>query len=159
MVVERGLMKSSLHRSRGAGALPACKPGRSARLHQLNYLVAAKTLSARECQKLVDLEEYCASLWCANYTDAATSSEVEQPFLPQDMERSDHGVLVDPHDGSDIDGRREAFTRRRFSVGDGAADLGGYLLVQGQRLALVNLPDSDHTVLNSIIRERSEVEL
>ena len=50
--------------------------------------------------------------------DAAAASELEQPLVAEQPQRTQHGVGVDAEDGGEVLGGREALARLGFSVGD-----------------------------------------
>jgi hypothetical protein len=99
-------------------------------LDDLDQLVQAVALTARELDKLPRSLDDCTTLGRPRNRDATSTSELQQSLVPQQPERPQDGVGVDAEDGSEVLGRREALSRLRFPLGDCPTDLAGHLLVQ-----------------------------
>jgi hypothetical protein len=65
--------------------------------------------------------------------------EFQQPLIAQEPNRPEHGVGVHPHDGGEMTCWGQAVARLGFAVGDRAADLRGYLLVEEGGVVAVDL--------------------
>ena len=76
---------------------------------------------------------------CAGDGDAAAAAELEQAVVAELAECFEDGVGVDAELGGEVFGRRESFAGFGFAVGDGAADLGGDLVVQVEGVIAVEL--------------------
>ena len=87
----------------------------------------------------------------ADHGDAAAAFELQESFVAQQPQGAEDGVGVDVEDGGEVLGRGEAFAGLGFSVGDGAADLGGDLLVQVDGVVGVDLDVQHDASHNSII--------
>ena len=84
--------------------------------------------------------------------DAAAAAEFEQAFVAQLAEGAQDGVGVDAEDGGEVFGGWESFAGFGFAVGDGAADLGGDLFVQVERVIAVELDMAHGASHYSVIR-------
>lgn len=105
-------------------------------------LVAPITLTPCEVDELAHLDPHCALLRRTRYPHATTTSEINETFVPKDVEGPKHRVSIDAEHGGEVDCSRESFTRRRLALGDRASDLGGYLVMEGSPLITVNSGDS-----------------
>jgi hypothetical protein len=106
------------------------------------------TLLSREANELSRASDDGASLWAAGDCDAATATELKQPFGTQYAEGAEDGVGVDAKDCGQVARRRQPFAGFRLAVGDRTSDLACYLLVQLGRLFAAEL-DSEHGASNS----------
>ena len=71
-----------------------------------------------------------ATLGCANHGDAAPAPELQQALFPEHVQRAQDGVLVHAEHRREVLGQRQALARARLTVGDGAADLRGDLVME-----------------------------
>ena len=92
--------------------------------------LGAVAVLAGVVDELAGLLDDGAALGGAGDGDAASAAELEQAFVAEEAERAEDGVAVDVEDGGEVFGGWEAFSGFGFAVGDGAADLGGDLLVE-----------------------------
>ncbi len=120
-------------------------------LDQCNNFVASVTLSSSEVEELANIRDHGTALRGYDDAHATSPGEVEQTFITKDVQRADDRVLVDPENQSQVDRRGQAFTLGGFTLGDGAPNLGGHLLVESSRIVLVNLGRSHGTVRHSTI--------
>ena len=77
----------------------------------------------------------------------------EQSFVAEEAQGAQHGVGVDAEHGGEVFGGGEAFAGLGFALGDGAADLGGDLLVEVGGVGLVDL-DTNHSASDTSTIER-----
>jgi hypothetical protein len=96
---------------------------------------------ARETNDLVCLSDDRAALGRPDHGNSSSAAELEQAFVAQLSQRAQNGVRVDAEDGGEVAGRGEPLAGLRFSLGNGAADLYGDLLVQIGGLFAVDLDD------------------
>jgi hypothetical protein len=75
--------------------------------------------------------------------DAAAAAEFEEAFVAEFAECAQDGVGVDAEDVGEVFGGWESLAGFGFAVRDGAADLGGRLFVQVERVVAVEL-DAAH---------------
>ena len=61
--------------------------------------------------------------WTYDTQDAAAASELEQPFVAEQTQGSEHGVGVDAEDDGEVFGGRQALSGFRLAVCDRAPDL------------------------------------
>ena len=86
------------------------------------------------------VEEFCrlsdegSVLGGAGDGDAAAAAKFEEAFVAELAECAQDGVGVDAEHGGEVFGGWESFAGFGFAVGDGAANLGGDLFVQVERL-------------------------
>jgi len=118
------------------------------RLDDLDQLVDAIPLPAREADEVAGSSDDRASLGRSGDVDAAAAPELEQAFVAQVAECAEHGVRVHTEDGRKIACRRQTFARRRLAVGDRPSNFGGNLPVKLRRVAAVDL-DADHGASNT----------
>ena len=78
-----------------------------------------------------------------------TAAKLEQPLVPEQPQRSQHGVRVYPEYGSEVACGREAFAGLGLAVGDRSADVDGHLVVQQGRVGSVHL-DAPHSAVFTI---------
>lgn len=64
--------------------------------------VAAEAVVAGEFEELACAGEYCPALGGARYGDAAPAAELQQAFVPEDVQRPQDGVLVHAQDGGEV---------------------------------------------------------
>ena len=108
-------------------------------LNHLDDLVTSVTLEATELDQLVDTLNDDALLRSPCHRDAAATLEVEETFLTEDMQCSQHGVLVHTEDGCHVLGQGKALSGSSFSLGDGPADFGRHLIMKRRCLCSVDL--------------------
>ena len=99
-------------------------------MDDLDELVAAVALLAGEFDELSCSLDDGAAFGCAGDGDSAAAAELEQSFVSQQPQGTQHRVGVDAEDGGEVFGGWEAFSGLGFPLGDRAADLGGDLFVE-----------------------------
>jgi hypothetical protein len=67
------------------------------------------------------------------------AAELQQAFLPEDVQRAEHGVLVHAQHRREVLGQGQAVGRGRLAIGDGPADLRGDLVVHRDRAGAVDV--------------------
>ncbi len=75
----------------------------------------------------------------AHHRDPPAATEFEQALFTELAQGPQDGVAVDPENGGQVDGRRQAVARPALAVGDGAPDLGRYLFVERDRFIEIDL--------------------
>jgi hypothetical protein len=121
------------------------------RLDYRNYLVAAVTLLPGEVQEFADAYEHGTLLRSSDHSHTATSGEIQQTFIAQDVQRSYDRVLIHAQYVGQVNSWREAFTRGSLTVGNRSAYLGGHLTVERVRPVLIDLWSSHSTISHSTI--------
>src|ERR1019366_9972754 len=101
-------------------------------------LFSLVTLTPCEGEQLIDPRQHRALLRCAHHSHAATSREIEETLVSQDVEGADHRVLVDAEDRCKVDGPRHSLSWSRLTVRDGPTDLGSHHVVERDRVVLVH---------------------
>jgi hypothetical protein len=102
-------------------------------LDHLDHLVGVITLAACGHEQLLDLSQD-STLWSrSDHGDAPSAAKLEKAFIPKNVQRPQHRVLVDAEDCRHVFGQWQALTRTCFSVCDRPPDLGGNLVMQGKR--------------------------
>jgi hypothetical protein len=96
-----------------------------------------------------------ALVWGAGDGDASSAPEFEEAFVAELAEGAENGVGVDAEDVGEIFGGWESFAGFGFAVGDGAADLGGDLFVQVERVVAVELDIAHSASHYSVIQMES----
>src|SRR5262245_42827569 len=105
----------------------------------LDDFFAPEAVVAGEFEELLGPGEYGAALGGASHGDASPAAELQQPFLSEQVQRPQDGVLVHAEHGSEVLGQGQPLTRACLAVGDGAADLRGDLVVQRCRAGAVDV--------------------
>lgn len=93
----------------------------------------------------------------ARNSHASSSTELQEDFIAQEAQGTEHGIGIDTQDRGRISGGRHPFTRSRLSLGDGATNHGGHLLVESQWLGAVDLDVRDGTTYYSTMSVQAEV--
>jgi hypothetical protein len=75
--------------------------------------------------------------------DSPPAAELQQPLISQRPQRPQHGVGVHVQHSGQIPRGRKPLTRTHLTVGDGPADLGAHLIVEGQPVPAIHL-DTEH---------------
>src|SRR5262249_17670823 len=104
----------------------------------LDELFTPVAVLASQPQQIPGLGQQGAALRGAGHGDAAAAAELQQSLVAQQPQRAQHGVAVHPEHGRQVAGGGQPLTGRGLPLGDGAADLGGYLLVQRGRITVIN---------------------
>jgi hypothetical protein len=123
----------------------------SLRLDYRYYFVAAVTLLPGEIQEFADAYEHGTLLRSSDHSHTATSGEIQQTFVAQDVQRSYDRVFIHAQYVGKVNGWREAFTRGSLTVSNRSAYLGGHLTVEGSRFILIDLWSSHSTISYSTI--------
>ena len=76
-------------------------------------------------------------------SDSPPAAELQQPLISQQPQRPQHGVGVHVQHSGQISRGRKPLTRAHLAVGDGPADLGAHLIVEGQPVPAIHL-DTEH---------------
>src|SRR6266566_5989990 len=105
-------------------------PGSGQALDDLDDLLAAESVVPCEFEEFPGAGEHGAALGGAGHGDAAAAAELQEPFLPELVQRTEHGVLVHAQHGGEVLGQGQALAGGRLALGDGPADLAGDLIVQ-----------------------------
>jgi NHL repeat len=101
-------------------------------------------------QQFLGLRPDDAALGFTRDGDASPPTELEDAFVTKDPQRAQHRIAVNTQDSCHVMGRGQALTGQNVAVGNIPADLCGYLVMQGHRVASVNL-DTVHGDKNSVI--------
>ena len=101
-----------------------------------------------ELDQIADLADDRASLRGPGDRDAAAAPELEQAFIAQHVQGAEHRVLVHAEHGGQVSGLRQPLTWPRLALGNGPADLRGYLIMQGQRASAIEI-DFQHGTSHS----------
>ena len=116
----------------------------------LDQLLPAHTISPSHADQLPSHGDHRALLWSRpRHCDAPPPAELQQTFVTEDPQGSEHCVRVDLEDGCQVSGRRETLPGFRLTVCDGSTDLGGHLVVQRNGIVAVDL-DRNHGDSKSI---------
>jgi hypothetical protein len=101
-------------------------------LDHVDDLVTLVALAPGEVNQVPDPTENGAFLRCPGNGHASTPSEIEESLVSQDVKCPNDSVLVDPENGGEVFGEREAITGASFPLSDGSSNLGRYLIVKGK---------------------------
>jgi hypothetical protein len=108
-------------------------------LDQCDDFVTSVSLCPSKVEQIIDACHHCSALWSTHHSHTATSREVKQFFVTKNVQSSDHGVLVHAEYGRQVDGWGKTFALRGLTFGNSSSDLGGDLIVERDRLLLVDL--------------------
>jgi len=103
---------------------------------------------AGEVDQFLSLRNHDAALRRADDSDAAATPELEQPFVPEQVQRAQHCVLVHAKDRCEVLGQRQPFSWAGFAIGYRTPDLRCNLVVQWDRSRPVNV-DIQHGTSDS----------
>jgi len=117
-------------------------------LDDLDQLVHSVALMAGELDKLPRSLDDRSPFRRPRNRDASTATELEKSFVPKELQRTQHGVLVYPEDGGKVLGRRQALTGLGLTVRNCSPYLRRDLLVEIGRVSLVHL-DTYHGPSNT----------
>jgi hypothetical protein len=106
-------------------------------------ILPAVPLASSEVDEFPDLTEHGTPLGCTRHRDPATTGEIEQTLVSEDVHGTQNCVLVHPQDSSDVLHQGQTFSGSRFAFGNGPADLGRHLVVEGNRFGSVDI-DREH---------------
>jgi hypothetical protein len=108
-------------------------------LYHLDDLVTSVALEATELDQLADPlhDDTLLSSTCHRY--AAATLEVEKPFLTENVQSTEHCVLIYAEDGGHVFRQGKALTRSSLTFGEGSADLCCHLVVQRSGFSSVDL--------------------
>ncbi len=95
-----------------------------------NDLVPTVTVLAGEIDEFLHPTHHCTSLRRARHGDAPSSTELDEPFISQDVHGSEHRVLVYAQNSGNVDGEWKPITRPGFALCDGTSDLTRDLIVK-----------------------------
>ena len=121
-------------------------------LDDADEFVGLVAVGAGVVEKFFRLFDDGAVLGCAGDGDAAAAAEFEEPFVAELAECAQDGVGVDAEHGGEVFGGWESFARFGFALGDGAAELGGDLLVEVEGVLTVELDRAHGASHYSFIR-------
>jgi hypothetical protein len=110
----------------------------TASLDKCHDFVSSVPLRSSKDEQLFDPSHHCAALRRTYYTRASPSREVQQPFVPEDVQCTNHSVLVHSHHCRQVNRRWEAFTLGCLAVSDRSTNLRRDLIVQRDWFILVN---------------------
>jgi hypothetical protein len=80
-------------------------------LDDLDEFVSTVTLTSGQTNQLPRFGNEDGLLWgIAHHGDTSSSAELQKPFLTKLAKGPEHRVGVDPEHGSQVSGRRQAFT-------------------------------------------------
>ncbi len=120
---------------------------------QLLWVIA---VSGSELHQLFGLGEHGAALGGPGHVDAAPAAELQESFVPQQPQGSQHRVGVDLEHGSKVAGGRQPLSRGCLALGDRAADLARDLVVEQDRSIAVNLDFQHRASDTSVMWETIE---
>ena len=103
-------------------------------LNDLDDLVTSVALEPAELNELADLPDDDTLLGRAGHGDPTTALEVEKPLVSEYVEGPQDSVLVHAEHRGQVLGQRKSIAWTSFALGDRSANLGGHLIVQGDRL-------------------------
>lgn len=109
----------------------------------LDQLVGPVALTPGEVHQFPSLDDEGVVLRRAGDGDPPAPAELEETFVPEETERTEHRVGVDAQHRRQVPGRGQALAGAGLPVGDGPSDRGGDLFVKGQRVGAIDL-DVDH---------------
>src|SRR5581483_220955 len=112
-------------------------------LDDLDELVRAVALRAREADELAGAGDHRSLLGRARHVNAAAAPELEQSLVAEDAERAEDGVRVDAENRREIACGRETVAGIRLSVGDRPPDLRCDLMEESGRFRRIDL-DTQH---------------
>jgi hypothetical protein len=115
---------------------------------ELVEIIETVAVPPRKLDKLSCSLDDGTTLGSPRNRDASTPTELEESFLPKDLQRTQHGVLVHPEDGGEILGRRQALTGLGLTVRNSSPYLRRDLFVEIGRVSLVHL-DTYHGPSNT----------
>jgi hypothetical protein len=107
-------------------------------LDDLDHIFTAVAAGTRELEQVADLPDDLAALGPAGDTHAAAACEVDGSLLAQQVQRSEHGVLVDAEYGGEVDRWRESLAGTDLTFGDRTADLSCDLIVKSHRVVAIH---------------------
>ena len=96
----------------------------------LDDFFTPEAVVAREFDQFACPGEYGATLGGARHGDAPAAPELQQAFVPEDVQRPEDRVLVHADHCCEVFGQGQAITRACLALGDGAADLRGDLIMK-----------------------------
>ena len=129
------------------------RPGLGEAVDQLDQVVLAVSLAARNVDQLLGFAEYGALRHRpAGDADATAAPELEQALVAQQAQRPQHRVGVHAQDRGEVTGRWKSLARAGLPVGDRAADIGRDLVVQKSGIATVYL-DFEYRASHNITNE------
>jgi hypothetical protein len=99
-------------------------------LDDLDDVVAAEAVVAGEFDEIPCPGEHGAALGGARDGDAASAPELQQSFLPEDVQCPQDGVLVHAQHGGEVFGQGQPFAGACLAFGDGPADPFGNLIMK-----------------------------
>lgn len=103
-------------------------------------------------EQFIDAGHHRPALGRSNYSNATPSREVEQSLVAEDMQCTDHGVLVHAEYRRQVYCRGETFALSSLAVSDRPTNLGGHLIVQCDRFIFVDFECLHRTSINGTIR-------
>ena len=107
-------------------------------LHHRQEFLSSVTLRPGELEKLLQSGNNCSTLWRTRNDDGSTSAQLQEPLVSEDTQGPQNGIGVDAKDGSEIPGLRNPISGVGFAISDGAADLGGDLIVERHGIGSVH---------------------
>jgi hypothetical protein len=107
--------------------------------NHLDHLVAPISLEATELDQLADALHHDTLLRSSCDSDSPASLKVEQSLVAEDVQSTQHRVLVDPENRRHIPGQWQALSRTSLAIGDGPANLSRHLIMERRCLGAVDL--------------------
>jgi len=104
-------------------------------LQQGKQFITSESVPLGQGEKVLCLRHYDPFLRFAHHGDTPTSSELEDPLVSKEPQSTEHCVRVDPQYDRHVFGGWEALTRSHVSICNVLANLGRYLIVQGDGIA------------------------
>jgi len=102
---------------------------------QLDQLVPAYPMLASDSGEFFELRDHVAPASCRRRNrDPTAPSELQKPFISKQSKRPENGVLIDTKHCRQVSGRREPIAGTTLAIGDSSPNLGGNLIVEGDRL-------------------------
>ncbi len=105
-------------------------------------------LSSGELDEIPGPHQDGSTLWCqAGHGDASSTSKLQQTFVAQKPQGSEHGVGVHTEHGRQVAGWGEPLARHGFTLRDGASNFPRDLLIEREPL----LVEGQFDILNDAI--------
>ena len=108
-------------------------------LNHSDDLVTSVALEATELDQLADPLHDGTLLRSTGHRYAAATLEIEKPFFTENVQSTEHGVLIHAEDSGHVFRQGKALTGSSLSLGDGSADLCCHLVVQRSGFSSVDL--------------------
>ena len=114
----------------------------------MNDFVAAETVPPGELDEFPGPGQYRAALRRTHHGDTAAAPELEQALFPEQVKRTQDGVLVHPEHRREVLGQRQALAGTGLTVRDGPPDLRRNLVVEGERGRTIDSADGRYLLMS-----------